>query len=1313
MKPRLARALSTAIAFVCGFAAFADPVPGLGLAVPGALFGPSFAAPTGLFATDPRAGAFLPSSPADLELPVFGFSSSMSVGSEGDSGIGVGASFFGALPGLWGTAFAVADFSAFRDGPAGHSAPFGASGLLGLAKEASDNVNVGVTLGGVVGEGDRVSSSVSAAFGLSVELSGVTAAASLLAIGSPFDPWSRYEPAIEWTPLAAVSTRVFDRNGLSLTAGLAVASPGFADLAVAAGASMGIGKALTLDLGWFWRLGETFAYLDNESDADLFVPRFFPSLALRFDGSSFMKFAGYGVSSSASYRPSGGGSSVVSLDASFSRGERDVFGPIVTILADDGWKLSPRLHSEVVVPIVVRDDSPIVAWELSLVDAAGRVVSRRGEGREPKKDQSSRLFSFVAAVPIPQSVSFPIDHTIADGLYRIRLWAQDARGNEGRAIERSVVLDGTAPLARVSVAARVFTPNGDGRNDTLEIVQSGSHESRWEGRFISASGAVVRSFVWTDGGPVSFWWDGTDERGNLVADGEYRYLLTSTDGAGNRTEIRSGAVVVDSSRPTVSLSVSPAAISPDSDGVLDSTIVSVDIPRVTGLNAWSVELIDASGRSRRIWQGSVARLDAYPQRIVFDGRDARAEYLEDGIYRFHAVLEYENGNRAFAESPPLRIDTSAPAGRVRSDTRTLALDQGGKATLYHDLSPNAMWRGIVVDSSGRPVRELRIPGSGEVVAEWNGLDESGVPVPDGLYRYFAEGTSSTAIVSATSPAEIRVFSGGAAVALVANRLVVSPVVDGTAIRFIPRLENRERIASYSLDIVAAGTGDPVRRFSGISLPPSSLVWDGRNDATLPCEDGRYLATLRVVYDGGTRTASESIAVIVDGTAPSVRISIAHDVFSPNGDGHKDSISLHIDASEESRWTGAVIDATGQAIAIREWTGRPPSNIVWDGRTAGGASAPDGLYRYRLSAEDSAGNVVSADSAQFRLDARVPAAVVSFDKTAFSPNGDGYADTVRLRAALAFADGLAEWSLRIVDGAGAEVSRFSGGTFRSEHEWNGRRADGTPVADGSYKAILQVSYGKGDSVRSESSAVVLDATPPRLGVNVSPLPFSPDDDGEADELEILLEVHDASELAGWSLNILDPEGFPFVYYSGKGAPAERIVWDGKDLEGTYVEAATDYTYKYIVRDALGNASTLTGRIPIDVFVLRDGDRLKIRISSITFAPNAASLSTGNLDYDARNRDVLDRIAVVLERFPQYRIRVEGHAVNLSGTEREERTELEPLSLARARSVLAALRDRGIAAARLEARGLGGREPIVPHGDVDARWRNRRVEFILVR
>ena len=58
-------------------------------------------------------------------------------------------------------------------------------------------------------------------------------------------------------------------------------------------------------------------------------------------------------------------------------------------------------------------------------------------------------------------------------------------------------------------------------------------------------------------------------------------------------------------------------------------------------------------------------------------------------------------------------------------------------------------------------------------------------------------------------------------------------------------------------------------------------------------------------------------------------------------------------------------------------------------------------------------------------------------------------------------------------------------------------------------------------------------------------------------------------------------------------------------------------------------------------------------------------------------------------------------------------LADLSRERAETVRRELIARGIAPERLLVSGLGGTSPIVPFSDLADRWKNRRVEFILVK
>ena len=143
----------------------------------------------------------------------------------------------------------------------------------------------------------------------------------------------------------------------------------------------------------------------------------------------------------------------------------------------------------------------------------------------------------------------------------------------------------------------------------------------------------------------------------------------------------------------------------------------------------------------------------------------------------------------------------------------------------------------------------------------------------------------------------------------------------------------------------------------------------------------------------------------------------------------------------------------------------------------------------------------------------------------------------------------------------------------------------------------------------------------------------------------------------------------------------------------MQAAEDYPVRLAVSDALGNAGSATAVIPVDVLVIREGDKLKIRISSITFAADTADYLKVDADKLEKNLRALKRLAEIFEKYKAYDIRIEGHAVNLSwanpaAAEREEKEELAPLSLARAQAVKDALVELGMDPRRISVDGLEG-------------------------
>ena len=212
--------------------------------------------------------------------------------------------------------------------------------------------------------------------------------------------------------------------------------------------------------------------------------------------------------------------------------------------------------------------------------------------------------------------------------------------------------------------------------------------------------------------------------------------------------------------------------------------------------------------------------------------------------------------------------------------------------------------------------------------------------------------------------------------------------------------------------------------------------------------------------------------------------------------------------------------------------------------------------------------------------------------------------------------------------------------------------------------------------------------PKLSVGISPQYFSPDGDGEYDDLTIMVKAECDSPMSSWSFTVEDPATLkPFWIAKGTDKLQEKIIWNGKSARGEVVQSATDYPYEFTVTDSNNLSSTVKG------FVKVDG-------------------KTRGLDQKTleNNVKVLGRISEILKKFRDYNVQIEGNANNLSGTQAEE-DEVKLLSEQRAQYVRDWLIKDGVSAANLKAVGNGSKNPATNSTALEDRWKNRRVEFIL--
>ena len=99
----------------------------------------------------------------------------------------------------------------------------------------------------------------------------------------------------------------------------------------------------------------------------------------------------------------------------------------------------------------------------------------------------------------------------------------------------------------------LFRSGTDARN-VMPIRQEGTDADRWSGDIVNDEGEIVRGWDWNDSLPERIEWDGRDNDGTLVSDGDYVYILNGQDAAGNVTVARQDNIRVSTDVRDVSVS---------------------------------------------------------------------------------------------------------------------------------------------------------------------------------------------------------------------------------------------------------------------------------------------------------------------------------------------------------------------------------------------------------------------------------------------------------------------------------------------------------------------------------------------------------------------------------------------------------------------------------------------------------------------------------------------------------------------------------------------------------------------------------------
>lgn len=972
----------------------------------------------------------------------------------------------------------------------------------------------------------------------------------------------------------------------------------------------------------------------------------------------------------------------------------------VLALSDRAFSPTEKgLNASVEIIPEIDAEIPVVDYTLEVIDSEEQVVASLGSGRDMKT-----LYSWNGVDNKGQKAP--------EGNYKAALSVEFENGNLVTTRTGELVLDTVVPEALVTLKEKfhIFSPNGDGKKDAVSFDQKTSKEAIWTGSLVNDKGEVVRSFNWKDNAPLSFSWDGKDKDNMLLPDGDYIYQLTSVDSAGNRGVSEKIAVVIDTENAEVFVSTSERAFSPNGDGAKDSVLFVPNLKKTDGIDSVEYRVLGSENQVIK----SIVKTDGFTEPVLWDGTGAGGR-TSDGVYNVELVVNYKRGDSPLAGTSVI-LDTQAPEALVSADNMVFSPNGDNRKDLVvftTDTSDEAFWTASVTDKNGKVIKSSEWEGTPDSSWSWDGRngDINVIENGDYVYQLTAEDEAGNRYESSKMVITLDISSSN--VLLSSDLEAFSPNKDGIkdSMTFTSRVETTSPIESYTLDIVNRA-GETVKTFTG-KRDPGKITWDGLNNEGQRASDDVYKAKMTLVTINGNSPQSQTGDFLLDTEYPSLTLQAENTLFSPDGDTLKDSVIFHQKGEGEELYTGEIYDEKGTLVRQWHWNGTLNS-VSWDGKDKSGNVMPDGSYSYKLFSTDAAGNTTVKNVAQMVVDTRPTVVYITVKKTAFAP------DLVQEHGPQSFGlivnekEGIESWSVAIRDDEGTLYKTLTGGeTVPKNVEWDGKDEEGRFV-DADLKAELNVVYARGNSPRYSTKTFTADSQKPLVKVGINPVPFSPDDDYLDDELTISMGVKDASEIEEWKLEVKDPRNNTFITFEGVGKPGREIIWDGKSNKGELVQAAEDYPFVMTVKDAVGHTGTFEGEIPVDIMVIKDGDRLKIKISSIIFEPNSAELSLSGEKGESNNK-ILKRLAEILGKYSSYKIIVEGHANNIYGDEitGKQRESLKDFSKKRAEAVVDALTDNGVSAGRMSVVGVGGDDPVVSFLDYNNTWKNRRVEFILVK
>ena len=552
----------------------------------------------------------------------------------------------------------------------------------------------------------------------------------------------------------------------------------------------------------------------------------------------------------------------------FARGQKDA--PV--ILESDGPQYVSPNHDGIkdtavlgfTVKIKLRSLAGYIPkYGIQVIDKDGNVVNEI-EGKEQRDisgiEAIGRDYEFFE---MRREIMWDLRGTdgelVPDGEYVVRVWVEDANRNRSELDIEKFIVDTVAPTVELAFKDGAdslwFSPKG--QRKTAEILVNGAEEALWVLQIVDEEDEPVVTKRLSDSALEEFIWDGCDDNGNFVADGNYAFKVMGEDYAGNKSEPALLAGIRVDNRPTaVTASAGFDGFSPNGDGKRDTLDVKLDYKLSTDFVSWSwriektenpestdAETAAGEGPQPTMKSGDVVEMDGEAETGAAAEETAVDGASDETVGAPVAVSGEELEPSAVIEEEEEETVEEEAAAAGNGET----VDDGGEAAAG---TPEEAGDGTV------SVEEFNAPADLEVlplVITLNGKDENGNVLEDGWYRFvfsveYKNGNKEEAFL----PFLIDTVAPTVELKSVANPFVKVEPNSAKGEYFIT-LDAKDEGTLEGWDMEILDDKDSVlKMFAGEGDPSRLITWNGEV-ADVNEETGVYYIDFTVIDKGGNET----------------------------------------------------------------------------------------------------------------------------------------------------------------------------------------------------------------------------------------------------------------------------------------------------------------------------------------------------------------------------------------------------------------------------------------------------------------------------